>query len=151
MQAAGEGVLRFAQFADSKVADGTMARKRLIVPKPKILRKWIASIFNDEDKGQENNVDMFDSGMSIICMGDSFAVKRDPEHLPPTNLWQRLGNALRTMSKFFASEESAFGFRCACATLTVGIVAFLENTWLFFQEQRLVWALIIIAIGMTQS
>ncbi|KAI0486618.1 hypothetical protein F4859DRAFT_466279 [Xylaria cf. heliscus] len=151
MDAAGEGVLRVVQFADSKVADGTMAHKRLIVPKPKVLRKWITSIFSDEDKGQENNTDnMMDSGMAIIFMGDSFSLK-DPEHLPPTNFWQRLGNMLRATSKFFSSEESAFGFRCACATLTVGIVAFLEQTHRFFQEQRLVWAMFIIAISITQT
>ncbi|KAK5627874.1 hypothetical protein RRF57_003589 [Xylaria bambusicola] len=151
MEAAGDGVLRFVQFADSKVADGTMSSKRLMVPKPKVLRKWIASIFSDEDKSQENDADLFERGMAIIYMGDSFASKRDPEHLPPTNAWQRAGNALRAVSKFFSSEESAFGFRCACATLTIGIVAFLENTHVFFQEQRLVWAMVIIAIGMTQT
>ncbi|KAI8952788.1 hypothetical protein F4801DRAFT_599250 [Xylaria longipes] len=152
MEAAGESVLRVVQFADSKVNDGTMKNKRLIVPKPKVLRKWITSIFSDEDKSQENNVDnMMDSGMAIIYMGDSFAGKKDPEHLPPTNFWQRSGNALRAVSKFFSSEESAFGIRCAFATLTVGILAFLEQTHTFFQEQRLVWAMIIIAIGMTQT
>lgn len=151
MEAAGEGVLRTVRFADLKVADGTMARKRLIVPKPKVLRKWVASVFSDEDQGQENNTDMFDASMAVISMGDSFALKKDPEHLPPSNLWEHTGNAVRAVSKFFSSEESAFGFRCACATLTIGIVAFLEQTHVFFQEQRLVWAMIIIAIGMTQS
>ncbi|GAW19180.1 hypothetical protein ANO14919_086640 [Xylariales sp. No.14919] len=151
MEAAGEGVLQFVEFADSKVADGTMACKRLIIPKPKVLRKWIASIFSEEDKHQENDADLFDTGMAVIYMGDSFALKRDPEHLPPTNFWQRVGNGLRAISKFFSSEESAFGFRCACATLTIGIIAFLEQTHVFFQEQRLVWAMIIIAIGMTQT
>ncbi|RWA11806.1 hypothetical protein EKO27_g3326 [Xylaria grammica] len=151
MEAAGEGVLQFVEFADSKVADGTMACKRLIIPKPKVLRKWITSIFSEEDKHQENDADLFDTGMAVIYMGDSFALKRDPEHLPPTNFWQRVGNGLRAISKFFSSEESAFGFRCACATLTIGIIAFLEQTHVFFQEQRLVWAMIIIAIGMTQS
>lgn len=151
MEAAGEGVLRFVQFADAKVADGTMARNKLIVPKPRVLRKWIASVFNDEDKRHENDADLLDLGLAIFYMGDSFALKKDPEHLPPTNIWQRTGNAVRAISKFFSSEESAFGFRCACATLTVGIVAFLENTHVFFREQRLVWAMIIIAIGMMQS
>ncbi|KAI0165743.1 hypothetical protein GGR57DRAFT_448560 [Xylariaceae sp. FL1272] len=151
MEAAGEAVFRFVQFADSKVADGTMDRKRLIVPGTKVLRKWAASVFRDEDKHEENHADLFDSGVTIVSMGDSFAQKRDPEHLPAENVWQRFGNLLRAMSRFFASEESAFGFRVAAATLTVGIVAFLENTQAFFQEQRLVWAMIIIAIGMTQT
>ncbi|KAI0396932.1 hypothetical protein F5Y17DRAFT_417375 [Xylariaceae sp. FL0594] len=151
MEAAGDGVLRLVQFADDRVADGTMARKHLMFPRPKVLRKWIASIFEDEDKRQENDADLFDSGMAIIYMGDSFAQKRDPEHLPPSSAWQRAGNMVRVVSRFFSSEESAFGFRCACATLTIGIVAFLERTHAFFQEQRLVWAMIIIAIGMTQT
>ncbi|KAI1319723.1 hypothetical protein F5Y16DRAFT_405853 [Xylariaceae sp. FL0255] len=151
MEAAGEAVLRLVEFSHAKVADGTMAHKRLIYPRPKALRKWIASVFGDEDKQQENNADLFDSGIAIVYMGDSFAIKKDPEHLPPTTVWQRLGNGLRVVSKFFGSEESTFGFRCACATLTVGIVAFLESSYVFFQEQRLVWAMIIIAIGMTQT
>lgn len=50
-----------------------------------------------------------------------------------------------------ASPECAFGFRVACATLTVGIVAFLKQSQLFFQEQRLVWAMIIVAIGMSMT
>ena len=35
--------------------------------------------------------------------------------------------------------------------MTIGIVAFLESTQVFFNEQRLVWAMIIIAIGMTMT
>lgn len=35
--------------------------------------------------------------------------------------------------------------------MTVGIAAFLENTQAFFVAQRLVWALIMVAIGMTMS
>lgn len=35
--------------------------------------------------------------------------------------------------------------------MTVGIVAFLERTQAFFVAQRLVWAMIMIAIGMTMS
>jgi hypothetical protein len=35
--------------------------------------------------------------------------------------------------------------------MTVGIVAYLEASQSFFFEQRLVWAMIIIAIGMTQT
>ncbi|KAI1432726.1 hypothetical protein GGR50DRAFT_672751 [Xylaria sp. CBS 124048] len=151
MEAAGEAVLRFVHFADNKVADGTMERKRVIVPRPKVLFKWIKSIFGGDDK-QENETEMYDSNLSIIKLGDGFfASKRDPEHLPPTNTWQRAGNAVRSILKFFSSPESAFGFRCACAGLTVGIVAFLEDTHVFFQNQRLVWGLIIISISMTPT
>ncbi len=39
----------------------------------------------------------------------------------------------------------------AAATMTIGIIAFLEQTQAFFVAQRLVWAMIMIAIGMTMS
>lgn len=39
----------------------------------------------------------------------------------------------------------------AAATMTIGIIAFLERTQVFFVAQRLVWAMIMIAIGMTMS
>ncbi|KAI0020868.1 hypothetical protein F4780DRAFT_315402 [Xylariomycetidae sp. FL0641] len=151
MQAAGQSVLQFVMFADQKVADGTMSKNRLLLPKASRVRKWIASIFEDEDHSEEHNADLFDSGQVIVYMGDSFAQKKDPEHLPATTKWQRMGDILRGFSRFISSEESMFGFRAACATLTIGVVAFLQDTYIFFIQQRLVWAMIIIAIGMTRT
>lgn len=148
MQEIAESVQGLVAFADNKVADGTMAKNRLVVPKHRRLKKWIASIFSEQDDTGENHELL---GVNIVYMGDSFASKKDPEHLPPTNTWQRIGNGLRAISRFFSSEASVFGLRVACATMTIGIVNFLESTQQFFQEQRLVWAMIIIAIGMTQS
>ena len=69
--------------------------------------------------------------------------------MPATTTWQKFGNIIRRIPKFLGSVEAAFGFRVACATLTIGIIAFLKDTQRFFIEQRLVWAMIIIAIGMT--
>jgi len=88
---------------------------------------------------------------NIVFVGDSYRRKKDPEHLPAANGWQRAGDALRAFAAFFGTEESFFGLRCACATMTVGIVCYLEKSQVFFQEQRGVWAMIIIAIGMTMS
>jgi hypothetical protein len=69
-------------------------------------------------------------------MGAGFNPRKDPEHLPPKTAWQHFGNGLRKVPKFLGSTESSFGFRVACATLTVGIVAFLKNSQQFFIEQR---------------
>lgn len=45
----------------------------------------------------------------------------------------------------------AFGFRVACATMSIAILAFLQDTQVFFIEQRLVWAMIMVAISMTMT
>ncbi|KAK8076681.1 hypothetical protein PG994_003953 [Apiospora phragmitis] len=131
-----------------KVADGTMSKNRLIIPKYRRIKKWVSSIFSDNEESTESN-DILD--MNIVYMGDSFATKKDPEHLPPVNALERIGEGVRAVSRFFSSEASTFGIRVACATMTIGIVNFLESTQQFFQQQRMVWAMIIIAIGMTQT
>lgn len=125
-------------FADRTVADGTMSRNRLIVPGFRRLRKWVLAILSNEDFSAEQAPDLMESNTNIIYFGDGYNKKKDPEHLPPTTAWQRFGTGLRALSDLFGSEESAFGFRAACATMTVGIIAFLESTQRFFNEQRLV-------------
>ena len=112
LYATGVAVLELAQFADSKVKDGTMDKNRLIMPGWRRMKKWIRSCFNEED-GQANsqNPDHSESGTCTVYIGD---------------------------------PESAFGLRVAMATMTIGIVNFLEPTQTFFVRQRLVWAMIII-------
>jgi hypothetical protein len=151
MHASGEAMQDLVAFADKKVRDGTMSRKRLIFPSQRRLRKWMVSIFREEDSSAEQSPDVLETGVNVVYVGDGYNKKKNPEHLPATNAWQHFGNMLRKVAAFFASEEATFGFRVACATLSVGVIAFLEATQAFFIAQRLVWAMIIIAIGMTMS
>ncbi|OBT82678.1 hypothetical protein VE02_09333 [Pseudogymnoascus sp. 03VT05] len=147
----GVAILNFVKFADKKVEDGTIKNNRLIVPGRGRIKKWIMGLGHEDATVDSEYPDSTESGMNNIYMGSGFNKRKDPEHLPPQTAWQHFGNALRTIPRFLGSPESAFGFRVACATLTVGIVAFLKDTQLFFIKQRLVWAMIIIAIGMNMS
>jgi hypothetical protein len=146
----GTGILALVRFADKKVAEGTMKKNRFIVPGQRRIKKWILSI-GKEDSVDTESPDSMEAGNSNIYMGSGFNPKKDPEHLPPSTAWERFGNGLRVIPRFLGSTESSFGFRVACATLTVGILAYLKDTQRFFMEQRLVWAMIIIAIGMTMT
>ncbi|KAK4043842.1 hypothetical protein C8A01DRAFT_43220 [Parachaetomium inaequale] len=147
MHASGEAVQDLVDFADEKVEDGTMSKNRFIAPTAHRLRKWFLAVFSNEDSSAEQTPGVMETGANLVYFGNQYNRKKDPEHLPPETAWERFGNGLRKITKFFGSEESAFGFRVACATMTIGIVAFLESTQRFFMEQRLVWAMIIIAIG----
>ncbi|KAK3334420.1 hypothetical protein B0H65DRAFT_534931 [Neurospora tetraspora] len=152
MHASGNAVYEFAAYADSKVEDGTMSRKRLIMPGFRRLEKWFLAVLRNEDSTAEGSPDLSESSNTIVSFGDGFNNrKKDPEHLPPATAWERFGNRLRKIDKFFGSEESVFGFRVACATMSIGIVAYLKETQAFFREQRLVWAMIMVAIGMTMT
>ncbi|KAI9744784.1 MAG: hypothetical protein M1818_001709 [Claussenomyces sp. TS43310] len=145
----GLAIHNLAQFAESKVKDGTMKKNRMILPGQRRIRKWITSLGSEDSTVSEGIPDSLENGQSTVYMGSSFNGRRDPEHLPATTAWQKFGNGMRTIPHFMGSVESAFGFRVACATMTIGIVAYLRETQEFFIQQRLVWAMIIIAIGMT--
>ncbi|KAL2271967.1 hypothetical protein VTJ83DRAFT_1338 [Remersonia thermophila] len=150
MHEAGEAVQDLVDFADQKVRDGTMSRKRLITPTLRRLRKWLLSIFRDDDESVERSPGTLDTEDNpVYCFGAGFAPKRDLEHLPPATAWQRFGEQLRKIPAVISSDASMFGLRVACATLTVGIVAFMEHTEMFFREHRLVWAMIVVTLGMT--
>jgi hypothetical protein len=147
----GIAIKALVDFADQKVKDGTMEKNHLILPGQRRVRKWILSIGREDTSVDTESPDSMEAGNNNVYMGSGFNHRKDPEHLPPKNAWERFGNGIRTISHFLGSPESAFGFRVACATLTIGIVAFLKDTQVFFMEQRLVWAMIIITIGMSMT
>ncbi|OAA63594.1 hypothetical protein SPI_03757 [Niveomyces insectorum RCEF 264] len=151
MIATGEAVQDFVKFADKKVADGTMDKKRFLLPTLRRLRKWVISVFDAKDETNEGDDEVMKPNFNVVFLGDSYNERKDPEHLPPTTAWERFGNGLRAVSGLLGSPESMFGLRVACATMTVAILCFLRSTQIFFQEQRLMWAMIIIVIGMTQT
>jgi hypothetical protein len=148
LYSAGMAVLGLVRFADLKATSGTMRKRRLIIPSKDRLRKWVDHMLKDEDSKIDHQVpNGMESGTAEVYVGDLH--KMDPEHLPAVDAWERFGNTIRIIPRFLGSPESAFGFRVACATLSVGIVAFLQDTQEFFIEQKLVWAMIYVALGMS--
>ena len=147
----GQAVLDLVHFADIKVKEGRLAKKKVVVPGLKRIKKWIASAVKEDDSSTEHTPDSTETTVANVRIGDSYQETRDPEHLPPRNAWQHFGNGLRSVGHVLGSQESAFGFRVACATLSIGIVAYLRDTQQFFIQQRLVWAMIMVAIGMTMT
>ncbi|KAJ6042014.1 uncharacterized protein N7446_013080 [Penicillium canescens] len=143
--------LQLVQFANSKHTDGTMKRNRLIFPKQKSIRAWLSLGFDKKESEtpsasrQSSNVDP-----SSIQRNQPTRFP-DPEHLPPENIWEKGSMILRTISHVIKSDQSAFGFRVAAASFSVGILAFLHQTQDFFIRQRCIWAMIVIVIGMNPT
>lgn len=146
---AGEAIQSLIAFADRKVSDGTMNHKRLIFPCKYRRWRWLKSFIIKRELSSTQNPDILEA--NDVYYGDSYNQKKDPERLPPQGTWQHIGSGLCKVPKVLGSKESAFGFRVACAAMTVGILAFLEKTQKFFQDQRLLWAMFAIALGMTIS
>lgn len=144
--------LELVEFADSKIADGTMKHNRIILPKQKSIRSWFSLNSNKKDSDTEpdrrhaSNVDPTHVHRDYPTAGFP-----DPEHLPPANIWEKGSTILRTISHVIKSDQSSFGFRVAAASLSVGILGFLHQTQDFFVRQRCIWAMIVIVIGMNPT
>ncbi|KAE9381490.1 hypothetical protein N431DRAFT_458077 [Stipitochalara longipes BDJ] len=142
-------ILGIVRFAESKIADGTMAKKRFIWPAYKTLVRIIQGLINGDEPGPDTE-EMEGFG-ETVALGDSLQAPKDPEHLPPKNARQALGDHLRSIPKFLGSDAVRFGVRVTIAVMSIGIMAYLKNTHAFFVKQRVVWALVMIAIGMSPT
>lgn len=142
----GKAILKMVNYADSKVADGTMKKKRFINPGWRTIKRLVAGSWEVGDT--DNAMPDGNTGGQTIWVGDSLRQRKDPEHLPPTNIWQKVTHFIRFVPRILSSPEAAFAFRAAVATLSIGILAFLRQTYLFFLQQRGLWALIMTAISM---
>lgn len=131
--------LQLVRFADGKVADGTMKRRRLIFPKQKSIRTWFSLNSTKDSNNQSEPASRQSPGFP------------DPEHLPPENFCERGSTILRSISHIIKSDQSTFGFRVAAASFSVGILAFLHQTQDFFVRQRCIWAMIVIVLGMNPT
>jgi hypothetical protein len=128
-------------FAKRKVGDGTMTGSPLIYPDYHHMVDWFNSIW------RKNTAINIESAAEEEQMDCPYTSEKDPEHLPTANVWETYSDYLRAVPRLLRSPESAFGFRVACATLSAGIMAFLRQTWEFYYDQRLIWAMIAIIVG----
>jgi hypothetical protein len=147
-------MLSLVRFAESKVADGTMSRKRLILPGRKTVLKWLGTFgrSDNEDSLDSDAINRQTADVTRTLWTDTFkGFRKDPEHLPTSNPLQYIGKSLRFVGSVLRSPHSQFGFRLACAAMSIEIIALLSNTQDFFVEQRLFWASIMVAVSMTRS
>lgn len=145
-RAIGKAILKTVNWTESKQADGTMARKRIVTPSLYRIRTAWSSRFSTTGSTTDAETNR------NVWMGDSLqGDHRDPEHLPLRSRFQRYTNYIRSVPRLLSSPESAFGFRASVATMTIGILAYLEQTRDFFLVQRLQWALFMIAISMSMD
>ncbi|KAF7155491.1 hypothetical protein CNMCM6106_004637 [Aspergillus hiratsukae] len=147
----GHTVLDFIHFADEKVQCGKLSRSRLIIPGAKQLRKWLRSMLQAEDTHEDDHLGDIHTQNHILQLGEAYRHRKDPEHLAPETTIEKIGDKIRVIPSLLRSSESAYGFRVACATMTIYVVGLLHQTQTFFIHQRLVWAMIMVNITMSPT
>ncbi|KAL4807869.1 hypothetical protein BDV18DRAFT_136306 [Aspergillus unguis] len=147
----GQMVLEFVQYADRKAESGKVSRTRLIIPGGKRLRKWALSIFKTPDSHGDDQLGDVNAHNSTLELGEAYSAKKDPEHLPPETKLQEFGDKIRRIPAMLRSPQSSYGFRVACATMTIAVVYFIRDTQDFFIRQRFVWAIIMVNLSMSPT
>lgn len=152
LYSAARSVQDLVVFVDKKNAEGVLARRRLVYPTMRRVREWVQSITIGSSGGDDTELaECSDIGATKGGCGSALVQKRDPEHLPASNVAQRIGGFLARVGGVLVSEESGFGLRVACATLAASLPAFFPTTYAFYLDKRLSWAMVIIAIGMSPT
>ncbi|RMZ88575.1 hypothetical protein DV736_g4207, partial [Chaetothyriales sp. CBS 134916] len=143
----GQSILETVNYVDGKYADGTFAKNRLILPGLHRWQKLFLGVLSEDDS--YNTLADGDSTGANVWIGDSLnSSKKDPEHLPPTTFFQKATNPLRMIPHVLGGYQSAFAFRTAVATLSIGILAYLHQTVSIFNKQRGMWALMMVCLSM---
>ncbi|KAJ5915602.1 hypothetical protein N7466_011535 [Penicillium verhagenii] len=147
----GQTVLGFVQYADGVAAKGKLSRTRLIIPGFKRSWKWAKTFLSAPDHHEDDHLGDIHTQSTSLELGEAYRHRKDPEHLPPSNTFQKIGDRIRVVPRFLRSFESSYGFRVACATMTIAVIAFLHGTQEFFTKQRLVWAMIMVNLSMSPT
>lgn len=147
----GEQVSELLELAETMEKGGRNSKRRLLIPGLRNLWKLATDALQPESSYELENPGVVDIHSDPFTFGAISNFRRDPDHLPPKNYLQRIGDKIRILPQWLGSHESAFGFRVACATMTVAIIALLEETQQFFIRQRLVWAVIVINLSMSPT
>lgn len=141
-----QAVVNFVNFADSKLQDGTLGKNRFIFPGWRRIQKLLQNSCKQMDASE--GIQDGPSSNIYIYLGDALQKRKDPEHLPPTNWYEKASNHLRAIPKFLGSDASHYGFRAATASISIAIIGYVRQTHTFYLAQRGIWAVIMVAISM---
>lgn len=124
--------------------------KRLLIPRFLHPRYWIEKLVR-LGSVRRNSASQKADAQTGIKLGSSFYNPKNPDHLPPSNLMETIGDDIRKISSIFRSDHAAYGLRGACAIMTIGVIAFLHDSQDFYFAQRFLWALFAILLSMART
>ena len=143
-------------FVDGLRAQGAITRKLFIVPKMKVLRKALQTIFNSrgsqdivsEGYGDAEN---FTGRVNRILAVEILTIETPMEPEKTMPIIKGVFSILASITSFFQSDHALFGLRAAAATIAGTIPAFLQNSATFYTQYRGVWIPITIILVMSPT
>ncbi|KAL9107105.1 MAG: hypothetical protein Q9227_007971 [Pyrenula ochraceoflavens] len=143
-----DAVLDLAKFAD-KVST---RKRQLILPSSRRLKKLAWSFFKEHDKPEDlSHHPTDDSNINHPPEKDIHTVKQNPRHEQQQGKRSILYRVINSFSNIIGGEQSFFGFRAACAVLSIVIVGLLAETQQWFFNQRGLLAVVFVPFTMAPN
>lgn len=100
---------------------------------------------------QKDSISQDAEKQTNVELGPAFYSPKNPDHLPPSNLMETIGDYIRKIPSVFRSDHAAFGLRVVCAIMTIAIIAFLHDSQNFYFRHRFLWSLFAILLSMART
>ena len=136
-------VLRMGEFTAGRIRSGRLQHKRMILPSWHALYEWGFKMFeNPESTSHDHSAEM-ESHVPLAAIHT-----RDHRQFSARPYIEAIVKPARAIPRLLRSPHSMYGFRTLCASMSIGIIAYLRETHNFFVRQRVIWALIMAMIAM---
>lgn len=127
-----------------------MSPKHLIIPRFGHLKNWFSVLVQLGGGRPDSSIHSMDV-QSNVELGSAYYDRKNPDHLPPANFTEALGDKIRKIDSMFRTKHAAYGLRGVCAIMTLTIMAFLRDSQEFYSKQRFLWALFAILFSMGRT
>ncbi|KZF23098.1 hypothetical protein L228DRAFT_247551 [Xylona heveae TC161] len=138
-------------YIQEKAATGSLNKKRLILPTTTVLIQWARDILAPADSSTTEHI--LDSSLPRQRQDTLNAALygQDPQHLPAQTFLEHIGELFRKIPALLRTSHSYFGFRAACATMSLAIISYLHQSHVFFVKERVLWAIVMTSIAMNAT
>lgn len=141
-----KAVLLVLEFADTMISKTRSKHKQMIVPSGSVLYEWLVHMFKSPDAASHTySSDVLDGHTSL---NPNNLYRQDRRWPHDGSRIQAIRLRIRKASRLLRSPHSLFGFRAMCASMSIGIVAYLKDSHEFFVRQRMIWAIVMTMIAM---
>ena len=139
-------VVQMLNLAESVTSSGRLRRKGIIVPSWQVLSHWAVTMLENPESTSHDHLSDMTEGHAAMGMNH-----QDHRYISAHTYIEFFARRIRAIPRLLASPHSIYGFRTMCASISIGIIAYLKDTHNFFVRQRVIWALIMTMIAMKST
>ena len=143
-----KAVIHLLHFTEALSSSGRLQQKRIICPSWAVLFEWVFKMFESPDSMNHDHLSETLESQGLFKMDTINGRNRRHFSAYAHTYLQYIGRRASAIPHALRSPSSLFGFRTMCASMSIGIIAYLKDSQQFFVRERVIWAMIMTMIAM---